>query len=79
MEQPITEEEKLERKRAYMKEYMRNRRKTLLTEDGKSYDNYIARLNYDYLQRECLRGKNRNMKKKEWNEFKRSMPKFLTS
>ena len=75
----LNDEQKLEIKRAKMREYMRNRRKTILTENGKSYSDYIYRLNYDYRQREKDRKTNYRLKKQEWKEFQKSMPYFLTN
>jgi hypothetical protein len=75
----LNDEEKRIKRREYMRQYMQHRRKTVVTENGKSYDNFKLRLNYEYRQRESIRLKKYFDKKREWKKFQKSMPHFLTA
>lgn len=73
----LTEEERIEKKKLYYRDYFRNRRATLKTKEGVSYIDWKQRCNVDYREREKLRKKTSYENLKYFRILKKEMPYYF--
>jgi hypothetical protein len=77
--EPLTPEQITERRRTYIREYWRNRRQNILTENGVSYYDWKQRQKPDYKEKDRIRHRKIYAKKHQYQIFKNAIPHFLTA